>query len=158
MPAAEITLGQSFAFTKIELTFGALPIAGIKSIKYDDDLKRTNFYGTGSVQIGLTQGSYVAKGSVTFRKNAFVVGLLNQLGPGFRQVPGQAIVSYGPNGNGLVVVDTLPQLFIGAISADNEQSDEAPPLDNEVNFYVPVPILWNGVPSVIETFPALAVA
>lgn len=158
MPANQTVNGNSYSFVQIELYFGILPIAGIKDISYDDDLKRGDVYGTGSIQIGLTRGTYKANGSVEFYKNAFVVGLINQLGPGWRQQTLSAVVSYGPNDNGQVIQDTLPQILIGKVEASNQQGDDGPPLTNKVALYVPIPVLWNGVPSVIETFPTIAVA
>jgi hypothetical protein len=157
MPAFD---SSAYAFTTIEtyMSVGGVtvPVAGIKSIKYDDDLSRADVYGTGMVQIGMTQGKYKAQGTLTFYKRAFVVAFINQAGPGWRQVPLNLVVSYGPNGLGETNVDTIPLAYAGKSSADNSEGDE--PLANELGLFIPQPILWNGNPSVVETFPALAVA
>lgn len=158
MPATTTIQGNSYSFVQIETQFGALPIAGIKDISYDDDLKRAKVYGTGSVQIGMTRGTYEANGSIEFYLNAFNVGLLNQFGVGFRQIQTSIVVTYGPNDNGVIVVDTLPTCLIGKFESTNAQSDDGAPLTRKVSLYVPVPILWNGIPSIIETFPSIAIA
>jgi hypothetical protein len=147
---------SAYAFSTIELYIGTLPIAGFKSCKYDDDLTRGDVYGTASVQIGLTQGKYKAKGTLTAYKRAYLIGLIAQLGPNFRKVPFTIVSSYGPNGFGETQTDTLPVCYIGSQNSDNSEGDE--PLTNEVSLIIPQPILWNGVPSIIETFSTIAVA
>lgn len=158
MPANTSVNGNTFSFVQIETTFGVLPIAGIKDISYDDDLKRAAVYGTASSQIGLTRGTIAQKGSIEFYKNAFLVAVLSQFGPGWRQVQFSVVISYGPNDNGLVQQDTLPAVLLGSVDSANAFSEDGPPLTNKVGLYLPVPILWNGVPSIIETFPTIAVA
>jgi hypothetical protein len=158
MPANATVNGNSYSFVQIETYFGVLPIAGIKDISYNDDLKRADVYGTASVQIGLTRGTYKAEGSIDFYLNAFSVGLVAQFGIGFRQIQTTLVVSYGPTDNGLIVVDTLPMVLIGKIDAANPQSDEGGPITRKVGLIIPNQILWNGVPSVLETFPLIAVA
>ena len=158
MPANTTVNGNSYSFVQIESYFGVLPIAGIKDITYNDDLKRKAVYGTASVQIGLTRGVYEADGSIDFYLNAFNVGLIQQFGIGFRQVQTTLVVSYGPTDNGLIVVDTIPQCLIGKIDASNPQSDEGGPITRKVSLYIPNQILWNGTASVFETFPLIAVA
>lgn len=153
MPAFD---SSAYAFPTIETYVNDLPVAGIKSIKYDDDLSRADVYGTGMVQIGMTLGKYKAQGTITFYKRAFLIAFLAQAGPGWRQVPLTIAVSYGPNGLFETCLDTIPVAFAGKASADN--SDGEDPLTNELGLFIPQPILWNGFPSVIETFPALAIA
>jgi len=158
MPANTTVNGNTFSFVQIETTFGTLPIAGIKDISYDDDLKRAPVYGTASSQIGLTRGTITQKGSIEFYKNAFLVAVLQQFGPGWRQTQFSIVVSFGPNDNGLVQQDTLPAVLLGANESANAFAEDGPPLTNKLSLYLPVPILWNGVPSIIETFPGIAVA
>jgi hypothetical protein len=158
MPANPFVNGNSYSFVQIETIVGFLPVAGIKDISYDDDLKRAPVYGTGSVQIGLTRGTYTAKGSIEFHKNAFLIGVLTQFGPGWRQQQTFLNVSYGPNDNGLIQNDVFPAVLFGSAESSNSQSDDGTPLTNKIGLYIPVPILWNGVPSIVETFPLIAVA
>lgn len=157
--AANTTVnGNSYSFVQIETTFGTLPLAGIKDISYSDDLKRANQYGTASAQLGLTRGTISQEGSIEFYLRTFNTGVIQQFGIGFRQVQTQIVVTYGPDDTGLVIVDTLPAALIGKIDAANAQSDDGTPLTRKVALFLPVPILWNGVPSIVETFPTIAVA
>lgn len=158
MPANTTVNGNAYSFVQIETYFGVLPIAGIKDISYNDDLRRADGYGTASVQLYLTRGTYKASGSIEFYKKAFNIGLLAQFGVGFRQIQTLINVSYGPDDSGVVITDTLPMVLIGKIDASNPQSDDGTPLTNKCDLYIPTQILWNGVPSVLETFPIVAVA
>lgn len=158
MPANTTVNGNAYSFVQIETFFGVLPTAGIKDISYKDNLRRADGYGTASVQLYLTRGTYKAEGSIELYKRAFNTVLLGQFGPGFRQVQTFITVSYGPDDLGIVITDTLPMVFFGEISADNPQTDDGTPLTNKVQLIIPTQIVWNGLPSVLETFPLIAVA
>lgn len=153
MPAIELIPGQTFSFVSIE-TYLPLPVAGIKSINYKDNLTRKAVRGTSSVQIGLTQGQYEASGEIeVYLRAAVLAGLFV---PGVRQVPRDIVVTYGPNGDGLMCVDTLPSVFFGDIDASQSEGDD--PLTRKFSLIIPQQILWNGFPTLIETFSLIAVA
>lgn len=158
MPANTTINGNTFSFVQIETQIGALPIASIKDISYKDNLRRADVYGTASAQLGLTRGTLKQDGSIEFYRAAFFTAITGQFGPGWRQQQITFTISYGPNDNGLVVIDTLPAVLIGEVDSSSAQSDDGTPLTIKTTLYLPVPILWNGVPSVIETFPTIAVA
>lgn len=152
MPAIELLPGNSFAFVNIE-TYLPLPVAGIKMISYKDTLSRKEVYGTASVQIGLTRGQYKASGELEVYKAAAIqAGLFF---PGVRQTPRDIVVTYGPNGNGLMQVDTLPGVMFGDIDTDNSEGDD--PLTTKFSLIIPNQILWNGSPTIIETFSLIAI-
>lgn len=153
MPAFELIPGQTFSFTSIE-TYTPIPTAGIKRISYKDNLTRGDVYGTGSVQIGLTRGKYKASGEIeVYLKAAILAGWLV---PGARMVPRPIVITYGPNGDGLMNVDTIPIAFIGDIDGDQNEGDDA--ITRKFSLIIPQQILWNGSPTIIETFSAIAVA
>lgn len=153
MPAFELIPGNTFAFANIE-TYTPLPTAGIKRISYKDNLTRGDVYGTGSVQIGLTRGKYKASGEIeVYLKAAILAGWL---GPGIRQAPRPIVITYGPNGDGLMNVDTIPVAFIGDIDGDQNEGDDA--ITRKFSLIIPQQILWNGSPTIIETFTSIAVA
>jgi hypothetical protein len=153
MPAFEIIPGNTFAFVNIE-TYSPLPTAGIKRISYKDNLTRGDVYGTGSVQIGLTRGKYKASGEIeVYLKAAILAGWL---GPAIRMAPRPIVITYGPNGDGMMNVDTLPVCFIGDIDGDQNEGDEA--ITRKFSLIIPQQILWNGAPTIVETFTAIAVA
>ena len=153
MPAIELIPGQTFSFVSIE-TYLPLPVAGIKTISYKDNLTRKAVRGTSSVQIGLTQGQYEASGEIeVYLRAAILAGLFT---PGVRQVPRDIVVTYGPNGDGLMCVDTLPNVLFGDIDASQSEGDD--PLTRKFSLIIPQQILWNGSPTLIETFSLIAVA
>ena len=79
------------------------------------------------------------------------------LGP-WRQVPLVITVSYVPSGLGPItpVFDTIPGCYLGKQTASNKVGDEA--LTRKFELHIPGQILWNGVPSFIETSTIGAVA
>ena len=154
MASTELVPGQSFSFSQIE-TYQPLPIAGIKRIAYKDNLTRKPVYGTQSVQIGLTRGKYEASGEIeVYLRTAVLTFFLN---PALRMIPFPLTVTYGPNGDGLVTVDIIPQVLIGDIDADQPEGDEA--LTRKFNLIIPQQILWNGIPSIVDSgFGLIAIA
>lgn len=153
MAATELIPGQTFAFTSIE-TYMPLPIAGIKRISYKDNLTRKPVRGTSSVQIGLTRGQYEASGEIEVYLRTAVLAFF--LAPTLRTVPFPLQFMYGPNGDGLITTDIIPQVLIGDIDADQPEGDEA--LTRKFSLIIPQQILWNGIPTFFETFSAIAIA
>lgn len=149
--------GNYFAFPDIELRFDGLLFAGVKAINYDDSLSRAKVRGTASVPLGLTKGRYEAKGDIEFYLDAANL-LITTLGPGWRQVPGAISVTYGPNlGMNLpLVTDIIPAVYLGDLTASNSEGDD--PLTRKFTLHIPGQILWNGLPSIIETSTLQAVA
>lgn len=152
MPAFELIPGNTFSFVNIE-TYTPLPTAGIKRISYKDNLSRADVYGTGSVQIGLTRGKYKASGEIELYLSAAIQA--GWLTPGIRMVPRPLVITYGPNGNGLMNVDTIPVCLIGDIDADNNEGDD--PSTRKFSLIIPQQILWNGTPTIVETFTSIAI-
>lgn len=155
--------GNYFAFTSIEVWIGpavsgiAVPtnlIVGFKAINYEDDLTRVKPRGTLSVGLGLTRGRYEAKGSLEMYLNP-ATQLEALLGPGWRQVQMSATINYAPDDTGLIVSDQIPAFFLGRKEASQSESDD--PLTRKYDLTIPGQILWNGVPSVIETGATLAI-
>ena len=151
--ALSIVNGNAYAFCNIELST-PLPIAGIKSINYKDNLTRQMVRGTASVPIGLTRGKYEASGDIEFYLAAAQLAVFNS--PGWRMLQTAMTVSYGPNDNGLMCVDIIPVAFYGELEASQSEGDE--PLTRKCSLIIPNQILWDGMPSVIETFSLIAVA
>jgi hypothetical protein len=147
--------GNYYSFVNIELRFiSTLLVVGIKSLNYKDDLTRKDVRGTASVQIGLTRGAYSASGDVEFYLNPRTT-LLRILGPGWRQAQLSASVTYGPDDTGQLTTDVIPQFFLGEQSADQAESDD--PLMRKFHLIIPTQILWDGMPSIFETSPQLAI-
>jgi len=154
--------GVYYSYSNIELVIGPLvapilTIVGVKAINYKDNLGRTKVRGTAMQPLGLTQGRYEANGDIEMYLDAFSL-LTTTVGPGWRQTPLTAIVNYGPN-IGLaipIVTDEIPGFYIGEVSADQTESEEA--LTRKFTMHIPGQILWNNVPSILEPFVFAAVA
>ena len=106
------------------------------------------------IDVGMLQG----EGAIEFTRTHSSSASIQQLGPGWRQQQLSGVVSYGPNDNGVIIQDVIPAFSPRLERAPNSQSDDGPPLTNKLSRVIPVPILWNGVPSVTEMFPMIAVA
>ena len=150
MAAFPLINGDYFAFTNIELNFNGLLFAGVKSINYSDTLGRSKVRGTAKVPLGVTAGHYEAQGDMELYLNAAQL-LITSLGPGWKQIPGIITVSYGPN-VGMIppaVVDVIPGVLLSSMEASNGEGEDA--LTRKFNLVIPGQILWNGIPSIIET-------
>ena len=151
--------GNYFAFSDIQLRVDGLLFAGVKSISYSDNLERAKVRGSASVPLGLTKGRYEAKGDVEMYLDAFTT-MVSTVGGNvaWRQVPLAISITYGPNvGMNIPLVnDIIPGAYIGEVTAGNTEGDE--PLTRKFTLHIPGQILWNGVPSLIETSTLSAVA
>lgn len=156
---APLINGNYFAFSDIEVRADGLLFAGVKVINYSDNLDRAKVRGTASVPLGLTKGRYEAKGDIEMYLDAFST-LIGTVGGGvaWRQIPIAISVTYGPNpGMNLpLVTDIIEGFYIGEVTAGNSEGDE--PLTRKFTMHIPGQILWNGVPSIIETSTLQAVA
>lgn len=158
-------LGPYYSYSNIELTVNGLQIAGIKSINYKDNLGRQFVRGTAMQPLGLTQGRYEASGDFEIYLEGFqllmsaTAAVAIATGGSFRQVPITATIAYGPNlamAPLPFILDIIPAFFIGEITADNSESEDA--LTRKVQMLIPTQIQWGGVPSIIEPQVLAAVA
>lgn len=152
--------GSYYSYSNIELKIGAaaeLLIAGVKSINYKDNLGRVKVRGTAMQPLGLTQGRYEANGDIEMYLDAFCL-MIGLLGPGWRQMPVYANVTYGPNpGLGIpIVADVIPGFYLGEVDGSHSEGEEA--LTRKFTMHIPGQILWNEVPSLIEPQLFAAVA
>ena len=154
---APLINGNYFAFADIELRAQGLLFAGIKVVNYKDNLNRAKVRGSASVPLGLTKGRYEASGDIEMYLDAAST-LITALGPGWRQTPVSLSITYGPNlgMNIPLVTDIIPGAYLGEFDASNSEGDE--PLVRKFTLHIPGQILWNGIPSIIETSTLQAVA
>jgi hypothetical protein len=147
--------GFYHSYADIEFTVNGLHFVGITEINYDDNLNRAKVMGTAKIPLGLTGGKYEANGDFEMLLEAAVLMELTLGIPllgGWRQTPVTATISYVPSGitNPLpLIVDVIPAFFIGKKESKNKIGDEAS--TRRYSMHIPGQILWNGVPSVIET-------
>lgn len=149
--------GVYYAYADIEFRAGGLLFAGLKAINYKDNLGRVKVRGTAMVSLGLTRGKYEASGDFSMYLDAAQL-LIGTLGPNWRQTPISASISYGPNPGLAVqlVTDIIPGFYIGELDASQSEGEDA--LVRKFTMHIPGQILWNGVPSIIETGTLQAVA
>lgn len=141
--------GSFCAFADIELNLNGVLLAGVAAIDYDDNLARAKVYGTSSVPLGLTKGKYEAMGSIELYLEAAQV--IMSLYPGtWRMVPIAINISYVPfTFPALPVFDVIPVAYLTKQTASNKVGDEAS--TRKFELAIPGQILWNGVPSFIES-------
>lgn len=157
MAVFPVVNGNYYAFVDIQLRIQGLLFAGLKAVNYKDNLTRKKVRGTARVALGLTAGHYEANGDITMYLDAFTL-LCSTLGPGWRQLPISMSISYGPN-VGLsvpLVTDIIPAAYFGEVEASQGEGED--PLTRKYSLHIPGQILWNGVPSIIETSTLQAVA
>lgn len=149
--------GQYFSYADITFQVNGLLFAGHKSINYKDSLSREKVRGAARVPLGLSAGRYEATGDFEMYLDAANL-MVTTMGPGWRQIPIVATISYGPNPgmNIPMVTDVIPGFYIGDYEASNSESDD--PLSRKFTMHIPGQILWNGSPSIIETSTLQAVA
>ena len=141
-----IVNGSYFSFVDIVFTLDGFQISAVKSISYKDSLGRNYVRGTSPIPLGLTTGKYEA----SFEVELFLpsVGLIT-LNPGWRQVPHVAIINYGPNLVGPLanVTDTIAGIWFKDL--DNSNSDSEDGITRKLSAMVTLPILYNGIPSIL---------
>lgn len=141
--------GVYYSYSNIELNVQGLQFAGVKAINYKDNLGRVKVRGTAMQPLGLTQGRYEANGDIELYLDAFALLTLT-LGPGWRQTPIVANITYGPNIGPVVplVNDIIPGFYLGEVDASQSEGEEA--LTRKFTMHIPGQILWNGIPSILE--------
>jgi hypothetical protein len=150
------------AFADIQMRVNNLLFVGVGSIDYSDNLSRGQPYGTAAISLGLTKGSYKAKGTVELYLPAAVT-LETSLAPlsiplgGLRFVPIQFSIGYVPAGSApLPVVTDSFTAYFGEMSISTRVSDDA--IMKKYELLIPGVITWNGIPALVEpgTFSAVA--
>jgi hypothetical protein len=152
--------GVYYSYSNIELHIGRaaeFQIAGVKAINYKDNLGRVKVRGTAMQPLGLTQGRYEANGDLELYLDAFSL-LITTLGPGWRQQPLTAVITYGPNPLLSIpfVTDTIIGFYLGEVDASQTESED--PLARKLTMHIPGQILRNGLPSILEPQLFVAVA
>ena len=151
-------LGAFYSYSNIELSVNGLQFAGVKAINYKDTLGRQFVRGTAMQPLGMTQGRYEAHGDIEFYLEGFAL-LVTTLGPGWRQVPLVATITYGPNLSMLplpFIIDVIPGFFLGEVTADQGESEDA--LTRKMTMHIPTQIIWAEIPSILEPQILAAVA
>lgn len=150
------------AYADVQIRVKGFLFVGVASIEYSDNLSRGQPYGTAAISLGLTKGSYKAKGSVELYLPAAVT-LETNLAPlylplgGLRFLPIDFSVSYAPAG--LVPIPVVTDTFtavIGEISQAERVSDDA--ITRKYELLIPGTINWNGIPAISEPGTISAVA
>lgn len=160
MAAFPLINGVYYSYSNVELFVGAaaeLQIAGVKTINYKDNLGRVKVRGTAMQPLGLTQGRYEANGDVELYLDAFAL-LVTTLGPGWRQLPVYATITYGFNAGMAIpfITDTIPGFYLGEVDASQSEGEEA--LSRKFTMHIPGQILWGDQPSLLEPQILAAVA
>lgn len=151
-------LGAFYSYSNIELSVNGLIFAGVKAINYKDNLGRQFVRGTAMQPLGMTQGRYEAHGDIELYLNAFLQ-LVTTVGPGWRQTPITATITYGPNlamAPLPFVVDVIPSFWLGEVDASQSESEDA--LTRKFTMHIPGQILWGLIPSILEPQILAAVA
>lgn len=150
-------LGAFYSYSNIELSVNGLIFAGVKAINYKDTLGRQFVRGTAMQPLGMTQGRYEAHGDIEFYLDAFQA-LIISLGPGWRQRPITATITYGPNPALPLpfIIDVIPSFFLGDADASQSESEDA--LTRKMTMHIPTQILWGLIPSILEPQILAAVA
>jgi hypothetical protein len=140
--------GNYFGFTDIVFTFDSFQISALKSLSYKDSLGRSYVRGTSPLPLGFTTGKYEA----SFEMELYLpsVALITST-PGWRQIPHVATVAYGPNAVAPLpfTIDTIAGIYLKDL--DNSNSDSEDGITRKFSGMVMLPILYNGIPSIIAT-------
>lgn len=151
-------LGAFYSYSNIELSIRGLIFAGVKSINYKDNLGRQFVRGTAMQPLGMTQGRYEAHGDIEMYLEGFAL-LVTTIGPGWRQQPVTATITYGPNlamAPLPFLVDVIPTFFFGEVDASQSESEDA--LTRKFTMHIPTQIILAGIPSILEPQILAAVA
>lgn len=148
--------GNYFSFQDVTLRINGLAFLGFKSLNYKDNLGREYVRGAARVPLGITAGRYEA--SLDFELFLPQANfLLTTLGPGWRGLPNLVSVSYAPGLASLAsavsflaaTTDIIPGVYFTELDASNSEGEGG--LTRKFSGKIPGQILWNGVPSLIET-------
>ena len=96
------------------------------------------------VSVRIVQGT-VGKASFDDGK---LVGLIT-INPGWRQIPHVCTIAYGPNVVAPLpfTIDTIAGIYLKELDAHNSDSEDG--ITRKFSGMVMLPILWNGIPSLI---------
>lgn len=138
--------GVFFSWSSISLGANGLAIPGVKAINYKDSLTPGKPRGTSSIWQGHTQGQYEADADIELYRAYHEQFKLSLGGPGFMQVKMIVVVQYFHPSLG-VLTDTIIGRVMGN-EASNSDSPDASTIKHPIA--VLEPILWDGIPGVID--------
>lgn len=145
--------GVRHEWSSIEIKLRGDVYIGVKEIKYSDTLKGSKLFGTHPRALGRTRGQYESEASIVMYL-AEAAQFRAALGPGYKEVPFDIVVSYTEDG-----FDTIVDEVIGCrITKDEGGGTQGPdglttPWDLD-----PMNIIWNGLDSLKTTLEQLAAA
>ena len=143
--------GVRHEWSSVEIKLRGDVYVGVKEIKYSDTLKGTKIRGTHPVPIGRTRGEYDCEASIVLWL-AEAVQFRAALGPGYKEVPFDIVVSYTEDG-----FETIQDEIIGCRITKDEGGGGggadalSTPWDLD-----PMNIRWNGVESLKTTLQELS--
>ncbi len=141
-----LTNGVRHSWASVEIRVSDDIVLGITEINYKDKLDPGIVKGAGVRPIAFTLGSAEFEGDMTILLEEFNT-LVTKLGPGWKAVQFDIIVSYDESGSGLsTIVDTIKGCRItdteaGATSSNTDGTTRKMP-------FKCLDILWNGVSSI----------
>lgn len=100
--------GNEYSWGDIVCTIAGVPVVGITGIEYSDEQEVVNNYGAGRYPVSRSKGRITCTGKITLYASE-VNALVNKTLNGRLQdvAPFDVIVSYIPDGGGVVVHDKL---------------------------------------------------
>ena len=138
--------GNYMSFVDLVVNFDGLQLSAVKSINYKDNLGRAYVRGTSPLPLGFTTGKYEASFDIELYLPS--VGLIT-INPGWRQIPHVCTIAYGPNVVAPLpfTIDTIAGIYLKELDAPNSDSEDG--ITRKFSGMVMLPILWNGIPSLI---------
>ena len=145
MPAADYPLinGTRHEWSSVEIKVAGQIYLGVKEIKYSDKLEPNKLRGTHAEAIGRTRGEYNAEDGSVVMYLQEANALRQALGPGYKEVPFDIVVSYSDEG-----VDTIQDEIIGCRIKGDEGGGSQGADALVVTFALDVmKVRWNGIES-----------
>jgi hypothetical protein len=138
--------GNYMSFVDLVVNFDGLQLSAVKSLNYKDNLGRSYVRGTSPLPLGFTTGKYEASFDIELYLPS--VGLIT-INPGWRQIPHVCTIAYGPNVVAPLpfTIDTIAGIYLKELDAPNSDSEDG--ITRKFSGMVMLPILWNGIPSLI---------
>ena len=138
--------GNYMSFVDLVVNLDGLQLSAVKSINYKYNLGRAYVRGTSPLPLGFTTGKYEASFDIELYLPS--VGLIT-INPGWRQIPHVCTIAYGPNVVAPLpfTIDTIAGIYLKELDAPNSDSEDG--ITRKFSGMVMLPILWNGIPSLI---------
>ena len=150
--------GNYYSFADIEAQALGLAFVGFTSVSYSDTVAIEYMRGAARNPIGTTMGELTPKGGITFHRPAWntLLATLQALGTpgGWRRTMMDLTVSYSSAAGLPTITDVIPGCQIGEV--DSDQSSGSGGLMVKLALFPSGQILWNGLPSIVETQIAFA--